>query len=172
VVFSMSARPQDILLPASLAPVSGGSGELVKPLRKSILRGFYEALRLGVDEFFEMGRYLIIGTLLAALMQTFVSQESLLSLGRGPFVSVLMMQILAFVLSVCSTVDSFLALAFAGSFSTGSILSFLTFGPMVDIKSTLMFAGVFKRRVVVYLVVLPFLMTLLVGVWVNLFMRG
>jgi uncharacterized membrane protein YraQ (UPF0718 family) len=76
--------------------------------------------------------------------------------------------VLAFVLSVCSTVDSFLALAFAGTFTTGSILAFLIFGPMVDIKSTMMFLGVFKRRTVFYLVLLPFLMTLLIGVWINL----
>jgi len=120
------------------------------------------------DEFFEMGRYLIIGSLLAAAMQTLVSQDVLLALGRGPVVSVIVMQGLAFLLSVCSTVDSFLALAFAGTFTTGSILAFLTFGPMVDIKSTLMFAGVFKRRVVLYLILLPLLLTMLIGIWMNL----
>jgi uncharacterized membrane protein YraQ (UPF0718 family) len=75
---------------------------------------------------------------------------------------------LAFVLSVCSTVDAFLALAFVGTFTTGSILTFLTFGPMVDIKSTLMFMGVFNRRTVFYLIILPLLMTALVGIWLNL----
>ncbi len=50
----------------------------------------------------------------------------------------------------------------------GSILSFLTFGPMVDIKSMLMFMGVFRARVVVYLVVLPFLMATAAAVWLNL----
>ena len=73
------------------------------------------------------------------------------------------MQVLAFVLSVCSTVDAFLSLAFVSTFTTGSILSFLVFGPMVDIKSTLMFLGVFKRRYVVYLILLPFLLSLLAG---------
>jgi uncharacterized membrane protein YraQ (UPF0718 family) len=116
-----------------------------------------------------MGRFLVIGSLLAALMQTFVSQETLLDLGSGPLVSVIVMQALAFVLSVCSTVDSFLALAFTGTFTSGSILAFLTFGPMIDIKSTLMFAGVFKPRTVLYLILLPLLMTLLIGIWTNLF---
>jgi uncharacterized membrane protein YraQ (UPF0718 family) len=69
---------------------------------------------------------------------------------------------------VCSTVDAFLALAFAGTFTTGSILAFLTFGPMVDIKSTLMFLGVFQRKTVLYLILLPLLMTMLAGVWLNL----
>ncbi|MBZ0274955.1 MAG: permease, partial [Anaerolineae bacterium] len=157
-------------------PVTGGSGQVAGQMllklpptpRKPLLAGMRDALLMAGDEFFDMGRYLIIGSLLAATMQTLVSQETLLALGRGPVVSVLVLQALAFVLSVCSTVDAFLALAFAGTFTTGSVLAFLTFGPMVDIKSTLMFLGVFQRRTVVYLIVLPLLMTMLIGIWLNL----
>jgi uncharacterized membrane protein YraQ (UPF0718 family) len=183
LVFAFAGRPQEVLQPASLAPVAGGSGNVpphpmdisgeiiplyAKTRRKPLLVGLRDALTMAGDEFFEMGRYLIIGSLLAALMQTLVSQEVLLALGRGPLISVIVMQALAFLLSVCSTVDAFLALAFTGTFTTGSILAFLTFGPMVDIKSTLMFAGVYRRRIVLYLIVLPLLMTMLIGIWLNL----
>ncbi|MBZ0297676.1 MAG: permease [Anaerolineae bacterium] len=172
LVFAFGARPQEVLQPQSLMPVMGGSGDSI-PLygithRPSLLAGLRQALDMAGSEFFEMGRYLIIGSLLAAGMQTLVSQEVLLALGKGPIISVIVMQLLAFLLSVCSTVDAFLALAFVGTFTSGSILSFLTFGPMVDIKSTLMFLGVFKRRTVVYLIVLPLLMTMLIGIWLNL----
>ncbi|MCY3866889.1 MAG: permease [Chloroflexi bacterium] len=125
------------------------------------------ALGIAGDEFFEMGRFLIFGSVLAALMQTLAPQESLLALGTGPVLSVVFMQILAYVLSVCSTVDSFLALAFVNTFTTGAIVSFLSFGPMVDIKSTLMFTGVFRRRIVLHLVLLPFVMNLLAGTLMN-----
>jgi uncharacterized membrane protein YraQ (UPF0718 family) len=128
----------------------------------------WAALNTAGDDFLDMARYLIAGSMLAALMQTFVAQNLLLSIGQGPVISVLVMQILAFVLSVCSTVDAFLALAFAGTFTTGSIVAFLTFGPMVDIKSSLMFLGVFQRRVVLYLIGLPFLLSLLVGILLNM----
>lgn len=171
LVFALGARPQDVLQPRSLLPVRGGSGPVVAHktiARKPLGVGMMDALRSAEREFFEMGRYLIIGTALAAAMQTLVSQEVLLALGRGPIISVLVMQALAFLLSVCSTVDAFLALAFVGTFTTGSILTFLTFGPMVDIKSTLMFLGVFKRRTVLYLILLPLLMTMLAGIWLNL----
>lgn len=167
VVFALSAKAEDTLLPSSLIQ-HDHTHDHGEATQQSFVGRIMQSLRIGSDEFFEMGRYLIIGSMLAALMQTVVSQEVLLSLGRGPLVSVLVMQMLAFLLSVCSTVDSFLALAFVGTFTTGSIISFLTFGPMVDIKSTLMFMGVFKRRTVFYLIVLPFLMTLLAGVWINL----
>ena len=129
---------------------------------------YWSALQVAVDEFFDMGRFLVIGSLLAAGMQTMVSQNVLASLGQGPFASVITMQAVAFVLSVCSTVDAFLALAFAGAFSTGSILAFLTFGPMVDIKTTTMFLGVFQRKTVAWLTVLPFVLTALAGITLNL----
>jgi uncharacterized membrane protein YraQ (UPF0718 family) len=126
------------------------------------------ALEGAVGEFFDMGRFLVIGSLLAAGMQTLVSQDVLASLGQGPVASVVTMQAVAFVLSVCSTVDAFLALAFTGTFTTGSILAFLTFGPMVDIKTTTMFLGVFKRKTVVWLTVLPFVLTAVAGIALNL----
>jgi hypothetical protein len=170
LVFALGARPQEILQPQSLMPVMGGSGDMptMAVRRPALLPGLRGALEHATDEFFEMGRYLIIGSLLAATMQTLVSQEVLLALGRGPVTSVLALQVMAFLLSVCSTVDAFLALAFVGTFTGGSILAFLTFGPMIDIKSTLMFMGVFKRKTVAYLILLPLLMTMLIGIWTNL----
>ncbi len=169
LVFSLHPRPAQMMLPQAFAPFSGASGETLalEPVIPLGVR-FQNALRVAADEFFEMGRYLIVGSALAALMQTAVPQSALLTVGSGPVVSVITMQALAFVLSVCSTVDAFLSLAFVNTFTTGSILGFLVFGPMVDIKSTLMFLGVFQRKIVAYLVVLPFLMVLLVGVFINL----
>jgi hypothetical protein len=134
----------------------------------SLTARLQRAFGIAADDFFDMGRYLVIGGLIATALQTFVPQSALVSIGRSPVTSVLALQVLAFVLSVCSTVDAFLALSFVNTFSTGAILSFLVFGPMIDIKSTLMFAGVFRKRIVFYLLLLPFLMSLLIGVVINL----
>jgi len=128
-----------------------------------------QALLICADEFFEMGRYLIIGAMLAAGLQTFIPQTSLLAIGSGQILSVLVMIALAVILSICSTVDAFVALSFVGTFSFGSILSFLVFGPMVDIKSTLMYLQVFHRKPVAYLILIPFLMSLLAGIAFNYF---
>lgn len=173
LLFAYTARPQDVLLPQRLAPVIGASVDLsvsrTPGKRKTLLPGLLDATRTASYEFVEMGRYLVIGSMLAAAMQTLVSPQELELLGKGPLLSVFMAQIVAFILSVCSTVDSFLALALQGAgFSTGALIAFLSFGPMVDIKSTLMFTSIFKRRVVLYLILLPFLMNLLIGIWINL----
>jgi uncharacterized protein len=139
--------------------------------RPSLWAGLRQALDVAGGEFFDMGRYLIVGALLAASVRVFVSQGALEALATNPVNSVLVMQVLAFVLSICSTADAFVALDFSSTFTHGAVLGFLTFGPMVDIKSTIMFLGVFRRRVVVYLILLPFLFTTLVAVWANLNLR-
>ncbi len=118
-------------------------------------------------EFFEMSRYLIVGAMLAASLQVLVPQQALLALGNGPVVSVLVMIVLAVVLSICSTVDAFVALSFVNTFTPGSILAFLVFGPMIDIKSTLLLTTTFRRHIVAIIALLCFLLALLAGVLVN-----
>lgn len=134
------------------------------PTRLARLRA---ALGIALDEFFEMGRFLIFGAGLAAGMQVFIPQAALLDIGSGPLASVLVMNGVAVLLSICSTVDAFVALGFVGTFSGGAILSFLVFGPMVDIKSVLMYGQVFRPRPVLYLVLIPFLVSLLAGLLIN-----
>lgn len=141
-------------------------------MSNNIWRKLRQVLEVCLDELFEIGRFLIIGALIAALMQTFVPQSMLLSLGRGPFLSVLAMMTLAFVLSICSTVDSFVALGFVNTFSLGSVLAFLVYGPVVDIKSILLYARVFKTRAVVWMLVIITLMSLVQSVFMNILGAG
>jgi uncharacterized protein len=175
LVFALHRRPWEALRDPSIIPITGGAVDTLAESKAlpqfALLPRVREALSLATDEFLDMGRYLVIGSLLAAALQTLISQDALTALGRGPITSVLTMQALAFLLSVCSTVDAFIALSFRGTFTAASILVFLTFGPMVDVKSTLMFLGVFKPRVVLYLVALPLLMTMAIGIWLNLNVR-
>jgi uncharacterized protein len=120
-------------------------------------------------EFFEMGRYLVIGGLIAATLQVIIPRTLLLALGQGPVVSIIALMALAVILSICSTVDAFVALAFAQSFLPGALLAFLVFGPMVDVKSVLMFGTAFRRRTVLWMVILPAQLVLLAGVVINIY---
>jgi len=177
LLFTLQNRPQRLLNPRALATLAGGShavGSLPRAGRIALLPGLREAMRLAGDDFFDMGRYLVLGTVLAAAMQTFVPQEALRGLAVHPIQSVLAMAALAFILSLCSTTDAILALSFANpatGFTVGSLLTFLTFGPMVDIKSTMMYLGIFSRKTVLYMVLLPLLISVLVGIWLNLNVR-
>jgi uncharacterized protein len=169
LVFATQPQLIRVMRPRVLSPLSGGLPGSVPPVgRESIPDRIQRALGIAADDFFDMGRFLVMGCLIAAGLQTFVPQTTLIALGAGQVTSVLALQLLAFVLSVCSTVDAFLALSFVNTFTAGSIISFLVFGPMIDIKSSLMFLNLFQRRVVIYLLLLPFLMTLVMGVFINL----
>ncbi|OAS16561.1 hypothetical protein A8708_21235 [Paenibacillus oryzisoli] len=106
------------------------------------------------SEFFEMGKFLVFGALLTALIQVFMQRESLLAIGQGPLSSHFFMMGLAYILSICSTSDAFVASSFQTSFTSGSLLTFLVFGPMLDFKSTLMLLSVFKIRFVLLLALL------------------
>jgi uncharacterized membrane protein YraQ (UPF0718 family) len=164
LVFSVEQESANVLRPVlTLSHEHDHSHEANVPIAEKLR----QALLITADEFFEMGRYLILGAMLAAGLQTFIPQAALLAIGSGPVLSVLVMLGLAILLSICSTVDAFVALGFLGTFSFGSVLSFLVFGPMVDIKSIIMYLQVFRRRAVTYLVAIPFMMSLLAGVIFN-----
>ena len=99
-----------------------------------------------------VGMYLIFGAIIAACMQMLVPTEVLTSIGGGRIVSIVVMMLLAFVLSLCSEADAFVASTFLLQFSSSSVLAFLITGPMIDIKNTIMMLGSFKKRFVVRLI--------------------
>jgi uncharacterized protein len=120
------------------------------------------------EELIEMSRWLVLGALLAATLQTFVPQSTLLGIGSGPIISVVVLMALALMLSVCSTIDAFLALALSQSFGPGALLAFLVFGPMIDIKSTLMFLTTLSGRAVTLIIALVVPLVLAAGISINL----
>lgn len=127
--------------PAGHVPSAGRSNKLLSTLGHAS------------DEFFEMGKYLIFGAMLTGIIQAVVTRESLVAIGQGEVSSHLFMMGFAYILSLCSTSDAFVASSFATTFTAGSLLSFLVFGPMIDLKNTLMLLSVFRFRFVLMLTV-------------------
>ncbi|BAZ51410.1 permease [Nostoc ellipsosporum NOK] len=121
-----------------------------------------------IQELRELGAVMVLGSAIAAAIQVLAPRELILSLGAGPITSIVVMLILAVVVSICSTVDSFFALSFASSFSSGSLLAFLVFGPMVDIKSVGLMLSIFKPRTIFYLFALAGQLTFLFTLFLNL----
>ncbi|MEL6776072.1 MAG: permease [Cyanobacteria bacterium J06597_16] len=122
-----------------------------------------------VRELRELGAVLILGSAIAATVQVAVPRDLILNLGQGMVSSILAMMILAAVVSICSTVDSFFALSFASTFTSGSLLAFLIFGPMIDLKNIGLLLTVFKGRAVFYLFALAGLMSFAAALAVNLY---
>jgi len=126
-------------------------------------------LEMMLQEFRELGAVLVMGSAIAATVQVAIPREWILALGQGPITSILAMMLLAWVVSICSTVDSFFALSFASIFTSGSILAFLVFGPMIDLKNISLLLTTFKGRAVMYLFVLAAQLTFVFTLAVNLY---
>jgi uncharacterized membrane protein YraQ (UPF0718 family) len=122
-----------------------------------------------VLEMRELGAVLVLGSAIAAIVQVAIPREVVLGLGQGPVTSILAMMALAWVVSICSTVDAFFALSFSSLFTSGSLLAFLVFGPMIDLKNISLLLTVFKGRAIVYLFVLAAQITFLLALLMNLY---
>lgn len=120
--------------------------------KSSIIKKMWLTLEHAVEEFFSMGKYLIIGSFIAAAVQTYIKTSTLVSIGHGPVSSSLVMMALAFILSLCSEADAFIASSFRTTFATGSLVAFLVLGPMVDVKNLMMMLATFKKRLVLIII--------------------
>lgn len=117
--------------------------------RESFSNRFWDMLTHSIDEFFDMGKYLVMGAFLAAFVQTYLPAKALLEAGSGTVSSLAVMMGLAYVLSLCSEADAFIGASFSSIFPTSAILGFLIFGPMMDLKNTLMMLSVFRVKFVI-----------------------
>ncbi|MGB3204831.1 MAG: permease [Crinalium sp.] len=120
-----------------------------------------------VQELRELGGVLVVGSAIAAAIQVLIPREVVLQLGQGPITSIAAMMLLAGLISICSTVDAFFALSFAATFTTGSLLAFLVFGPMIDLKGVGLMLSVFRPKAVIYLFGLAALLTFLLTLIIN-----
>jgi uncharacterized membrane protein YraQ (UPF0718 family) len=108
-------------------------------------------------EFFHMGKYLMLGSFVAAVFQTAVP-NNLASAGRGAglALSLFVMMLTAFILSLCSSSDAVIARSFAAQFPPGALMGFMVFGPMMDIKNALVLSSVFSGRFIARLALTVF----------------
>jgi uncharacterized protein len=104
--------------------------------------GFVEHL---ASDFVFMGRFVVLGAAVAALLQTVVPQDALSSVAGATVLGALALMALAVALSLCSEADAFVAVSFT-AFPLGSQLAFLVVGPVVDAKLAVLYGATFRRR--------------------------
>jgi uncharacterized membrane protein YraQ (UPF0718 family) len=113
-----------------------------------------------------MARFLIMGAAIAAAVQTFVPQSILNGLASLPILSIIAMMVLAFVMSLCSESDAFVAASFT-AFGPAAQLAFLVFGPMVDLKLGALYVGTYERGFFRTVVIAVGVTTLALTLWVQ-----
>ncbi len=123
-----------------------------------------------MDDFFYMGKFLILGAALAATMQALLPQSVLADAASSPVTASLALMGLAFVSSLCSEADAFVAVSFT-PFPVGSQLAFLVFGPVLDFKLFFLYGATFRRRLLGSLAVVAIPVTVAGALWFEVALR-
>ncbi|MFD7321720.1 permease [Streptomyces sp. NPDC059875] len=95
-------------------------------------------------DFLHAGGFLVVGGMAAATFNVLVPPSVLDLFTDSPWLSILLLALLAVVLSICSEADAFVAASFTG-FSRTAQLAFIVVGPMVDMKLIALQSGAFGR---------------------------
>ena len=103
-------------------------------------------------DFFFMGKFLILGAALSAGFQTLLPQSLVSGVARTAVIGTLALMAIAYVSSLCSEADAFVAVSFT-QFNLGSQLAFLVFGPILDFKLTFLYGAAFQKRFIATLAV-------------------
>lgn len=120
------------------------------------------------DEFFEIIKYLIIGCLIASSAQVLIPRDILNSFSGNGIVPIFILMLFAYLISLCSTSDSFVAKTFTSHFSHNSILAFLLLGPMIDVKNTIVLLGNYNKKFVIKLISLIFIFVFIISLIVTI----
>lgn len=147
-------RPDQILKKTIVDGIAkvDADGNYAQVPKTSFNAKLVHAMRAAMGDFLDTTMYFTIGVIITSVFNTQVDQSILNSVAGNEWLALPAIMGLAIVLSLCSTSDAFIAAPMA-AFSMAAKLAFLVFGPMMDIKLLFMYSGVFKRRVVLALLI-------------------
>jgi uncharacterized membrane protein YraQ (UPF0718 family) len=163
-LFSLHPEPRSLLVPAFAAGCDAshahaGGGRMLRRLRES-----GDTFR---SETASMLLALVAGGALAGAIQVFVPRSTLVALGGDPLWGVVALTVLAFIVSVCSTVDAFFILAVGSTFLPGALVAFLLLGAILDVRMLALLRTTFRWRLLGWLLAIVVLFSITTGVVVN-----
>jgi uncharacterized protein len=105
-----------------------------------------------LHDFIDIMVFLTLGACLAALAKGYFTPDMVQEISAGyPALTIIGMMVMAVVMCLCSEADAFVAASFT-TLHPSAKLAFLVLGPMFDFKLLLMFTRVFRRRLIVTIV--------------------
>jgi uncharacterized membrane protein YraQ (UPF0718 family) len=109
------------------------------------------AIRSGVQDCVDVAVYFSIGVCLTAMFNIWyvLNQEVTTQYLNSVWLETGGMMVLAFVLSVCSTSDAFMAATLRGV-GIGSKMAFMVLGPMMDVKLLFLYQTVMRKKFLFY----------------------
>lgn len=129
--------------------------------------GTSEFLSHTTNEFFDSASPMVVGAFLSALVQIAIPRTIMYPVSTSPAASVGVMMGFTWLISLCSNADAFVAKSFYGLFTIGSVVAFMTFGQMIDLKNTFVLLGFFKKRFVIITITVITILHFLWGVGIN-----
>ena len=121
--------------------------------KPGFLDRFFKVIEHSSFELYVVGRFFIMGSFLAAFFRTCFHENTFEIFSENRILSILVMMGLAYLLSVCSESDAFIARKFSGIFPDSALMGFMVFGPMIDVKNTIMLLNLFKLKFTVFLII-------------------
>lgn len=123
------------------------------------------AMRSAQKDFVDVGVYFTIGVAITALFNTGIAPGAIWldTLAGDPFAAPAALMALAFILSLCSTSDAFIAATLA-KFTWSAKLAFLVLGPMLDVKLIFLYQTVLTKKFILAMSVSIFVVIWLVAV--------
>ncbi len=97
--------------------------------------------------------FLMLGALLASLTNLWIDRKQMEHLSLSfPAMAIAAMMLLAVLMCLCSEADAFVAASFT-TLHPAAKIAFLVLGPMFDLKLLIMFTRVFRRRLIIRIVI-------------------
>ena len=118
-------------------------------------------------DLFEVVKYLMFGALLASLFQVIIPRNILATFGNSNLLSTIVLMVFAYLVSLCSTSDSFVGKSLMNIFPSGAVLAYLLLGPMIDIKNTIVLLGNYNKTFTYVLITLIFVFVLFLSLLVG-----
>ena len=112
-------------------------------------------------EFFEVVRFLLIGIGVSTVLQLVMGSRIMNLSIQNLAVSMLVMMALAFFLSLCSSSDAVVGKNMGATLPMGAVMSFMVFGPMIDVKNIILMSASFTKRFMIKLLIVTFLVSFL-----------
>ncbi len=120
-----------------------------------------------LHDFIDIMVFLTLGAAIAAFAKTQISNEVVADISnKHAVLTILAMMGLAVVMCLCSEADAFVAASFQTLQPAGKV-AFLVLGPMFDFKLLMMFTRVFRKRLIVTIIIAVFVQVLIYSLLVH-----
>lgn len=134
--------------------------------KKSIKNNILNIFKHTAYDMFDVVKYLMFGALIASFTQVLLPRSILMIFNNNNILSIIILMLFAYLISLCSTSDSFIGKSLLSSFSVAGIIAYLLLGPMIDIKNTIVLLGNYKKSFVISLISLIFIIIFIFSILV------